>query len=115
MNYREIRIFEQAFKKFLVQVNRKRELLIRYYELRGKNSDAPFAFVGYEPKEGGKHGLHYDARRKEYFFGTRDKEQRLCPEWLNFSLTEKIPQYLKEAFLEVVKKCEDKKLRKDRL
>ena len=101
MEYKEMLALEDAVDAFLRKYNRKQEIKIYYYILKGRKMGLDFSFMGYETNTRGLHGIHYKKFTRQYYFGTRQEADNTGIWAMNESQILKIPSILKAAFLEV--------------
>jgi hypothetical protein len=72
--YTEILRFEEAFKSFLSQLNRKPVIEIKHYVLYSRTRANHYSWIGYETNTRGLHGIHFNSTINEYYFGTRNNK-----------------------------------------
>ena len=74
--YTEISLFEEAFKNFLSQLNRKPIIEIYHYVHYDRTKANRYSCIGYETNTRGLHGIHFNSTINEYYFGTRNNKMK---------------------------------------
>ena len=101
MTFSELKRFDEAYHGFLRSLNRKPEVVVKYYELIGQSTKRCYALIGYETNDFGKYGIHYNQKRRAFYFGTINTNGKSWVIGLSFSQVERIPAILKKGFFEV--------------
>ncbi len=73
MDYKEILQVEEAFKSFLIQQKKQGGIKITYYCLSNGVEKHHCSYVGYQTTNHGLHGIHYNLKKNQYYFGTKNK------------------------------------------
>src|SRR5438445_11425800 len=117
MNYQQLMEMDKAFERFLHSYRGRNLIRIAYYQDKSKRE---FSFVGHKTSDGGYHGIHYNRKRYNFEFGTREGDNPWI-QTLTMPQESKIPGLLRDALRAVVLSKEvkhvnyPKKVRKDDL
>ena len=84
---------------------------IEYYVLRNKSHEYHCSFIGYSTN-GGKHGIHYNRTKNQYYFGHLNPTVGSMPIALYPGLEIKIPSKLKDGLVDVANKRSESLIRK---